>query len=217
MTATAAQHRMAPGRPRDPDLETRVLNAALEVYASHGWAGFNFDGVARAAGSGRGALYRRWHSKRELLVDALKARDARFDIEDVGSIRDQLVQLAQKVLDSFLETPRGLATLRLALDGVEHEDLRQEWDEVQRHRISVNQEIVKRGIDRGELLPDTSASQLLNAIVGSLLSRVMSTPKHMHAMLAASSSQHAANCVDFLLFQAPGMTPSHFQRSSTRH
>ena len=53
-----------PGRRRDPELDERVLEAALTVYARQGWAGFNFDAVAREAGCGRPALYRRWQSKR---------------------------------------------------------------------------------------------------------------------------------------------------------
>src|ERR1700746_3102675 len=38
-----------PGRPRDPDLESRVFAAALKIYAEAGWSGFSFEAVARTA------------------------------------------------------------------------------------------------------------------------------------------------------------------------
>jgi hypothetical protein len=37
----------ASGRPRDPGLEARVLDAAFSVYARRGWAGFTSEEVAR--------------------------------------------------------------------------------------------------------------------------------------------------------------------------
>jgi DNA-binding transcriptional MerR regulator/predicted nucleic acid-binding protein len=45
--------RARPGRPRDPNLESRVFAAALRVYAEAGWSGFSFDAVARRAGVGK--------------------------------------------------------------------------------------------------------------------------------------------------------------------
>src|SRR5690606_33038272 len=62
------------GRPRDADLEDRVFDAVLEVYSETSWRGFTLDAVGRRARVGRAALYRRWSSKDDLLVQALEAR-----------------------------------------------------------------------------------------------------------------------------------------------
>jgi DNA-binding transcriptional MerR regulator len=72
----AAHHerRARSGRPRDPDLESRVLAAALRVYAEAGWSGFSFDAVARRAGVGKAPLYLRWQSGQ--LVDFVLGRRA---------------------------------------------------------------------------------------------------------------------------------------------
>jgi hypothetical protein len=43
------------GRPADPDIEQRVLAAALTVYGEVGWAGFTLRMVIEAA-TGRGEL-----------------------------------------------------------------------------------------------------------------------------------------------------------------
>ena len=167
--------RPSPGRPRDTELDDRVIEAALQVYARHGWAGFNFDAVARAAGCGRPSLYRRWRSKKELMLAALQAFDSRLDIKDEGSVRDQLAAVAEQLFIGFLST-RGLAGVRMAVDGIEDAELWQEWDAIRRTRIRAAREIVKRGVERGELNPGTSASKLLNSITGAMLSEAMTVP-----------------------------------------
>jgi AcrR family transcriptional regulator len=208
--APAAAGSARPGRPRDPELDERVLDAALSVYARQGWSGFNFDAVAREAGCGRPALYRRWRSKRELLLAAFKAFNATLDVKDEGSIRDQLAAVAEQIFLRYL-SQHGLAIIRMAMDGIEDEELWEEWEEVRRARIRTAREIVKRGIERGELSPNTSASKLLNSITGAMMSEAMTIPPPDRETVSTSARKHAEQLVDFLLFEAPGLTPSHYQ------
>ena len=49
----------------------RVLRAALDVLAEHGSLGFTIEAVAQRAGASKATLYRRWASRRELLVEAM--------------------------------------------------------------------------------------------------------------------------------------------------
>ena len=46
---TDAKGQAGRGRPADPDIERRVIAAALSVYGEVGWAGFTLDRVARRA------------------------------------------------------------------------------------------------------------------------------------------------------------------------
>jgi AcrR family transcriptional regulator len=193
------------GRRRDPELEARVLEAALEIYARHGWAGFNYDAVARAAGCGRPALYRRWASKRDLLLAALTDVDAALDVTDEGSTRDQLASVAAQILRQNL-SPGGLASVRMAMDGIEDEELWTEWDAMRRARIRAARQIVRRGVDRGELAPGTSASKLLNSITGAMLSESLTVPPADRAAVRAAARQRAERLVDFLLYEAPGVS-----------
>jgi AcrR family transcriptional regulator len=180
-----------------------VLAAALDVYARYGWSGFNFDTVARAAGCGRPALYRRWASKRELLLAALADADAALDIKDEGSTRDQLAAVAEQIFRRNLSTS-GLATVRMAMDGIEDEELWEEWDAMRRARIRAARQIVRRGVERGELAPGTSASKLLNSITGAMLSEALTVPPPERDVAAAGARQRAERLVDFLLYEAPG-------------
>ena len=61
----------APGRPRDPAIEGRVLEVALRHLAEHGYEGLSLAAVAAEAGTTRPALYRRWPGKAELATAAI--------------------------------------------------------------------------------------------------------------------------------------------------
>ena len=59
------------GRPRDPSIDERVLEATREMLTEHGWDATTVRGVARLAGVSRAAVLRRWPSKAELVLDAV--------------------------------------------------------------------------------------------------------------------------------------------------
>ncbi|MFC3242428.1 helix-turn-helix domain-containing protein [Gordonia humi] len=99
------------GRPRDPDVSSRIVDAALVVYARRGWSAFTMDGVAREAGVGKAALYRRWSDKKGLLLDALELRServsARAAVLLAGDVRADLVALAAALMRHFLDPGAG--------------------------------------------------------------------------------------------------------------
>jgi len=102
----------AAGRPRDPDVDRRIAQAALDLFADAGWAGFAMEAVARRAGVGKASLYLRWNSKEALLADALTLRLARVTDVDTGTLRGDLVELATQMLDIYAGD-----TSRVALRG----------------------------------------------------------------------------------------------------
>ncbi|MDQ4116617.1 MAG: TetR family transcriptional regulator, partial [Actinomycetota bacterium] len=38
----------AAGRPRDPEVDRRIADAAVDLFGRTGWSGFSMDAVARA-------------------------------------------------------------------------------------------------------------------------------------------------------------------------
>lgn len=55
------------GRPRDPDVDAAILDAARTLLAARGFTGMSMERIARAAGVGKDAIYRRWDSKESLV------------------------------------------------------------------------------------------------------------------------------------------------------
>src|SRR3954451_12445508 len=105
----------APGRPRDPEVDRRITQAALQVFGDAGWAGFTMETVARRAGVGKASLYLRWSSKEALLADAVTMRLARVADVDTGTLHGDLVELAHQMLEIYAGDT-GRAAMRLALE-----------------------------------------------------------------------------------------------------
>ena len=68
---SVAPHRR-PGRPNDETLSPLILRAAIEELAVAGFEALSLEQVARRAGTAKTSLYRRWPSKDDLIVDALR-------------------------------------------------------------------------------------------------------------------------------------------------
>jgi AcrR family transcriptional regulator len=60
----------APGRPRDPEKDVAVLEAARDLLVAEGYQGTTVVAIARRAGVGAPTIYRRWASKEALIEDA---------------------------------------------------------------------------------------------------------------------------------------------------
>lgn len=79
-----------PGRPRDHELERRLLDAAWTLLHDDGYDAVTLSGVATRAGAHRTDLYRRWGSKAALITDALRAHLPPVAEVDTGSLRTDL-------------------------------------------------------------------------------------------------------------------------------
>jgi AcrR family transcriptional regulator len=64
------------GRPRDPEIDKRVMEVAREHLARHGYEGMSLTAIAEDAGTTRQALYRRWPTKADLATAAVAAMSA---------------------------------------------------------------------------------------------------------------------------------------------
>ena len=58
-------------RRRGHVLEQAIYEAAMAELGERGYAQLSMEGVASRARTGKAALYRRWSSKRDLILDAL--------------------------------------------------------------------------------------------------------------------------------------------------
>ncbi|MFM8273880.1 MAG: TetR/AcrR family transcriptional regulator [Gemmata sp.] len=76
-----------PGRPRDPDLESRrktqILDTAARVFATYGFANTQVQTIANHIGVGNGTVYRYFPTKEQLFLSAvergLKELEAEMD------------------------------------------------------------------------------------------------------------------------------------------
>jgi AcrR family transcriptional regulator len=197
MGAVSTTH-VAPGRPRDPEVDRRIAQAALDLFADAGWAGFAMEVVARRAGVGKASLYLRWSSKETLLTDAVTLRLARVADVDTGTLHGDLVELATQMLEIYAGDT-GRAALRLGLEAAAIPGVAEHYEAMRRAQTRAARGLVRRGLDRGELAAGTSVTLLLDTLVGGAMMHALSTPPDKRADLARNIGAHAERLVSFLL------------------
>jgi AcrR family transcriptional regulator len=192
----------ARGRPPDPDIEPRVLEATLELYGEVGWARLNLDIVARRAKVGKAALYRRWPTKEALMAAVFAARAPSPESLDTGSLRGDLLAVATGMIERLL-SPGGLAVMRAHVEAKIYPDLLgSSVRKLRREQINVGRQIVLRAIDRGELPAGTSPALILDAVSGTIQHHFLVTSNDRLAEFEAESNQYAERVVDFILAAA---------------
>jgi AcrR family transcriptional regulator len=87
------------GRPRDPENDAAILDAALDLLIERGAAGTSIEAVAQRAGVAKLTVYRRWRAKEDLLMAALeRARNPDMEAAPAGQSIDEVVASIAELL-----------------------------------------------------------------------------------------------------------------------
>jgi len=152
--------RLRPGegktRRRGAVLETALLDAAWDELQAAGYAGLTMEAVAERAGTSRAVLYRRWPSRPELVIAALRRHRPMLsgEVPDTGSLRGDVLALLDRMSARLSEV--GPETVYGLLgDYLADADLfSRVQDQVLHIGAEVMAAILKRAADRGEARPD---------------------------------------------------------------
>jgi AcrR family transcriptional regulator len=154
-----------PGRPRDPACDAAILQATLDVFAEEGYAGVNIDRVAARAGVGKATIYRRYSSKAELVVEAVRC-GAHVDdwLPDTGDLRADLTSMMQPLIDRLRGDDAQLLTT-FALERLHDPELNEQFDRLvigkKREHL---RHLVSAAIERGDLPPDVDVDLIAEAL-----------------------------------------------------
>jgi AcrR family transcriptional regulator len=157
-------------RRRGPELEKAIFNATLCELADVGYAGLTMEGVAGRAQTGKAALYRRWSSKDDLIVDALDAElRAKVDAQpDTGSVRDDMLELI-RAMGAFLVSPAGSAMHTIMNECIHNRvpvDSENPEVMIKRRVIEPRRQMLfdalRRGVQRGEVRPEAVCDRVVD-------------------------------------------------------
>ena len=147
-----------------------LTRAFFEEWAHTGIGALSLERVAKRAGVGKAALYRRWSSKHEMAIELISAVGLNLTpIPDTGSLREDLRQTLLS-LRRVLRHP----LIRRILPDLHAEMARTSSlsaeirTTLQYQRRARGEMIVKRAIARGEL-PEGANSDLANDALASIL------------------------------------------------
>jgi AcrR family transcriptional regulator len=166
----------AQGRPRDPRTDTAILKATLELMARDGVYALRMDDVARAAGVGKAAIYRRYRSKDELMAAAVESVVSEIKIPDRGSTRRDLLELMRQAVVVYSDpTVAGLMPDLIAAVRRNRDLATAVRDGYLTRRRAALSAVLKRGIQRGDLRGDLDLELALDVLGGPLFYRLLVT------------------------------------------
>ncbi|MFH9349898.1 TetR-like C-terminal domain-containing protein [Kitasatospora sp. NPDC017646] len=172
----AAREALArPVRRRGKELENAIFEAALDQLTSGGYARLTMEGVAAAARTGKAALYRRWASKVELVIDALDSTLPRpHGVPDLGSARAELLQLIELFTDAICS--RAGAALHALMAELSQQQAEVCKDFIVRRVIGPTKDsvldILRRGVERGDVRADAVAPLVAEVVPAMLMFQV---------------------------------------------
>jgi AcrR family transcriptional regulator len=136
-------------------VDEAIRVATVDVLLRDGFAGLTMEEVADRAGVGKASLYRRWPNKVALVVDAVhRLAEDWVEVPDTGSVREDMLGFLRAIVrtkrtetevftvvssEAACNPELAVAFRKEFLSGLD-ESLRM---------------IVQRGVDRGELPPQT--------------------------------------------------------------
>jgi AcrR family transcriptional regulator len=100
-----------PGRPLSPELSEQLLAVAVDILAEEGWGRLNSDRIAARARAGKAGIYRRWPSMAALARSAVSGFSLVSVPADGGSLRADLIGLAQRWTRPLDREERAVASL----------------------------------------------------------------------------------------------------------
>ena len=152
-----------------PEREREFFDAVLEQIRECGYESVTMEGVASTTRCSKSTLYRQWKNKPQFVAAALRARGrVRFAGIDTGSLAEDLRQAARAAGDWSGKDTKLLQALGSAV--TQDEELAQALREALVHpEIAALQEILDRGVARGEIAPGHPALEFSPAMMFGVL------------------------------------------------
>ncbi|GHP18499.1 TetR family transcriptional regulator [Rhodococcus sp. NKCM2511] len=153
-----------------PDVTRAITEAVLDEFAELGFGRLSMEGVAKRAGVGKSALYRRWPSKVDMVVSVLSEFSVDISrIPDTGSLYGDL----RATLDNLMEWIGDPRFARIFPDLVAESartprlaQLHMELIGIPRRERAIR--VFERAIDRGEMAAGFDLELALDLLAGTV-------------------------------------------------
>lgn len=160
-SAEPAPSRRGAGRPRDPGLEERFKQAALEVLAEFGFGGLTLDRICARAKAPPATFYRRWSTPTVLVSEAFNERFEIGLLEVSDDLHHDLLTFANKLLALYTDPLLGPCLSFIWPESRLRPDLLEPMAEAERGRRNTNVETLENALRKQGYGPHISARMLL--------------------------------------------------------
>lgn len=164
--------RPTPPAADDPRSD-EIRLVALEIVARKGYDAVTMDEIAAEAAASKRTLYRRWPSKADMIVDAVRHNTHQMEEPgNTGSLRGDLVVLLE-VVSSELNRDADLVIALVAAARRHDELMRIVSAQLRDPGEIIGRRPIERAIERGELPPGSSTRLVAQVAMPMLLHRLL--------------------------------------------
>ncbi|MET8467125.1 TetR/AcrR family transcriptional regulator [Micromonospora zamorensis] len=156
------------------EITTAIRRALMQELAAVGYGRLSIEAVARRAGVSKTAIYRRWNSKLDLVLEIVAAAaQGKLPALDTGTLRGDLALLFQAVSHALRHPLASQIIPDLLAEAARNPSI----DETLRQVVYARQQeiggrLVTSAVRRGELPADTDPDAAIDLIVGPLYWRL---------------------------------------------
>src|SRR6188472_683703 len=155
--------------------EQAILEATRAILAEGGVRGLTIEGVAARSGVAKTTIYRRWRDKDELALaavwnDLLSMRAPR----EVGDTRAELISFVQPVVTELRQPVTNRVIRGLTSEIADNPELSRTYrEQIIQPRLEQLGALIARGIERGDLRPDTDLRLAHELLIGPVMYRLL--------------------------------------------
>ncbi|WP_229831002.1 TetR/AcrR family transcriptional regulator [Actinoplanes ianthinogenes] len=156
------------------DITVAIRNAVMSELAEVGYGRLSIEAVARRAGVGKTAIYRRWSNKLEMVLEIItEVAGRKVPLPDTGSFSGDLDLLMMIVSKALQHRVASQIIPDLMAEAARNPQIAETLQRVLRtHQQSVGEKLVGQAIARGELPEDTDPEVAVDLILGPLYWRL---------------------------------------------
>jgi AcrR family transcriptional regulator len=159
-------------RTLDRSVDDAIAAAALALLVEHGFGRMTIEAVAKAAGVGKPAIYRRFSDKTSLVAHVISRQLPALEPPDLGDSRAELWRSVEQGLPADGPSYVGLIGGLIAEQDRHPELIDAFRQSILLPRRAIVRSIIERGQTRGEIRRDIDPDAALELMAGPFLARV---------------------------------------------
>jgi AcrR family transcriptional regulator len=156
------------------DITAAIRNAVMNELAEVGYGRLSIEAVARRAGVGKTAIYRRWSNKLEMVLEIVSDVAGRaVPLPDTGSFADDLELLTMIVSRALQHRIASQIIPDLMAEAARNPQIADTLQKALRtHQQAVGEKLVGQAVRRGELPEGTDPEVAVDLMLGPLYWRL---------------------------------------------
>ena len=165
----------ARGRPRNPETDAAILDAARRILAEGGFEALSFEAIAQMTGISRVSIYRRWPSKAHLAGEIANGGGGHLpDVIESEGIAAEVRALVRQLHERYVRPDIGAATIGMIVSYQREPGLRHELHSPLESEARADlRRVIAKGKAMGVVRDAVDSDALFDIAVGALMFRLL--------------------------------------------